>query len=121
QLRTIARNIAKVEAPTPELLKITLKDIDPDFLQELCDYYPKILAAHVAKNAGNPTGDALRDLYNKTAVGTGPYKVRNFDKTRATELERFDDYWDGKPFMDGLRIIYRMDFAAQQAAFITGE
>ena len=120
-LRTLSKNMEKVEAPNPNTLRITLKEVDPDFLQELCDYNPKILSASVAKAAGNPTGDALRELYNKTAVGTGPFKVRNYDKTRGTELERFEDYWGGRPYLDGLRIIYRLDFSAQQAAFITGE
>ncbi len=120
-LRTLSKNMERVEAVGPDTLRIVLKQVDPGFLEALADYNPKILPAHIAENAGNPAGDALRELYNKTAVGTGPFKLRSFDKTRATELERFDGYWRGKPYLDGIRVIYRIDRSAQQAALIAGE
>ena len=120
-LRTMSKNLEKVEQAGPDTIRFVLKQVDPDFLQEMADYNMKILPGHLAEKAGNPTGDALRELYNKTAVGTGPFKLRTFDKTRFTELERFEGYWGGKPYMDGIRVIYRIERAAQQAALIAGE
>lgn len=120
-LRTMSRNIERVEPQGADTIRVSLKNIDPDFLQLLADFNPKILPAHIAEKAGNPSGEALQELYNKTAIGTGPFKLRSFDKTRATELERFDDYWGGKPYLEGLRVIYRVERQAQQAAFIAGE
>ncbi len=118
--RTLARSFESVEAMGPSGVRMRLKNLDPEFLPQLADFNPKILPAHIAEKAGNPTGDALRELYNKTAVGTGPFKWRTFDRTKHMELERFDGYWGGRPYLEGFRIFYRIDRSAQQAGFIVG-
>jgi len=37
-------------------------------------------------------------------VGTGPYKVREWDTAKKIVLERFDDYWGERPFFE--RIVF---------------
>ena len=81
----------------------------------------KILASHIAKKAGNPTGDALRELYEQNVVGTGPYKFRSFDSKKSLELERFESYWGGRPFLDGTRVLFGLDRSTQQAGVIARE
>ncbi|MBO8165314.1 MAG: oligopeptide ABC transporter substrate-binding protein [Brevibacillus sp.] len=39
-------------------------------------------------------------------IGTGPFKVKNIQPGEFVELERFDDYWQGKPYLDG--IVYKV-------------
>jgi peptide/nickel transport system substrate-binding protein len=43
------------------------------------------------------------DAYKADPVGTGPFKLVEWRAAEFTELERFDDYWDGAAHMDGIR------------------
>jgi hypothetical protein len=45
---------------------MTLKTPYPAFLAQIEGQ--KILASHIARKAGNPTGDALRELYEQNVV-----------------------------------------------------
>lgn len=40
----------------------------------------------------------------KTPISFGPFKVKNVVPGESVELERFDDYWQGKPKLDGVTI-----------------
>lgn len=40
----------------------------------------------------------------KTPIGFGPFKVKNVVPGESVELERFDDYWQGTPKLDGVVI-----------------
>ncbi|WP_082147172.1 oligopeptide ABC transporter substrate-binding protein [Rubeoparvulum massiliense] len=37
-------------------------------------------------------------------VGLGPFKVKSVVPGEYVEYERFDDYWDGKPLLDGITV-----------------
>lgn len=39
-----------------------------------------------------------------TLIGTGPYKIKNVDSSKVV-LERFNDYWKGKPSLDEIWLI----------------
>ena len=43
------------------------------------------------------------DAYKADPIGTGPFKLKEWRAAEFTELERFDDYWDGPANMDGIR------------------
>jgi len=54
---------------------------------------------------------AIKDL--KTAkestespIGTGPFKISQMVTNESYELVRFDDYWDGKPYLD--KIVWKV-------------
>lgn len=121
RLRTVADNTEKIEAVGTHQVRLVLKKGDPDFLTEVALPDFKILPAHVAENAGNPTGDALKELYEKTVIGTGPMKLRTFDRRRHLETERFEDYWRGRPYLDGTRCVFGLERSGVQAAFIARE
>ena len=50
-------------------------------------------------------------------IGTGKYKIKSNDDTTEVVLERFDDYHDGKPALDEIRIHYYDDTNTQLLAF----
>ena len=50
-------------------------------------------------------------------IGTGKYKIKSNDDTTEVVLERFDDYHDGKPALDEIRIHYYDDSNTQLLAF----
>lgn len=48
--------------------------------------------------------------------GTGPYKLKSFVPDQTVELARNDAYWDGKPHLDGIKIVRYADATAAQTA-----
>jgi peptide/nickel transport system substrate-binding protein len=56
-------------------------------------------------------GVAVADMVDseqvrKNPVGFGPFKVKNIVPGEMIEFERFDDYWQGKPLLDG--VVYKV-------------
>ncbi|MDI9231018.1 oligopeptide ABC transporter substrate-binding protein [Staphylococcus caprae] len=47
---------------------------------------------------------AKSDKIRKHPIGIGPYKVKKIVQGEAIQLERFDDYWQGKPALDKIEI-----------------
>ncbi|MFW6074883.1 MAG: ABC transporter substrate-binding protein, partial [Chloroflexota bacterium] len=43
------------------------------------------------------------DAYKADPIGCGPWKLVEWRAAEFTELERFEDYWEGAPHMDGIR------------------
>ncbi|WP_018755783.1 oligopeptide ABC transporter substrate-binding protein [Paenibacillus terrigena] len=46
------------------------------------------------------------DQVRKNPIGLGPFKVKKIQPGEFVELERFDDYWQGKPYLD--TIVYKV-------------
>lgn len=74
------------------------------------DFYPSILVGGFWANPipRHYYGDvAVKDMASsektrKTPIGYGPFKIKNIVPGESAELERFDDYWMGKPKLDGV-------------------
>jgi peptide/nickel transport system substrate-binding protein len=59
---------------------------------------------------------------DKNPVGTGPFVFVEYQQNTKAVYERFDDYWiEGKPYLDGLEILYISDDLTMQAAMQSGE
>ena len=57
---------------------------------------------------------------NEHPIGTGPYKFVERIPNQRTVLERFDDHFKGKPYLDQVRIQIQPDTTAALATFTTG-
>lgn len=56
------------------------------------------------------------------AVGTGPYVMTEYIPEDHISFVKNDNYWqEGKPYLDGLKIVFMTDITTQQAAFMNGE
>jgi ABC-type transport system substrate-binding protein len=53
-------------------------------------------------------------------VGTGPYIFKSFSRDVDVEYTRFDGYWGGKPFLDGVNMIMVADATTAQVFFQSG-
>lgn len=120
-LRKSASLFEKVEATGSYGVRITLHNASPYFLDAITYLEPRVLPAHLAERAGNPTGDALTKLYDAHPAGTGPFKLRSFQQNSGLEMERFDGYWKQRPHLDGIRVIFLKDVVTWQAAFAAGK
>lgn len=58
---------------------------------------------------------------NKEPVGTGPYKFESFIPDESATLQRFEDYWGGRPFLDKVVITAIKDSTAAITALKTGQ
>ena len=101
----------RLVAPTP----------DAEFLEAVNSYIGQLaIMPRSAEDAGVD--------FSVEAVGTGPFKVKDWLADSATTVVRHDDYWGGgipggtkdRPYLDGLRIAPGDD-TTQSAAFIAGE
>lgn len=63
--------------------------------------------------------DNLADI-NKTANGTGPYKLTSFVPGQSVDLVRNDAYWGGTPNFEAVKIVRYADATAAQTAASSG-
>lgn len=61
------------------------------------------------------------DAYGQMPVGTGPYKVVDFDSTSHIRLEAFDDYWGGTPPARSIEFRVVPEYSARLAGMVAGE
>jgi len=88
--------IDTIEVVDQYTVRITLKQPTGPFLAALGGRYNAIIPKDSA-----PTGDTLR----RTAIGTGPFMVKEFVPATKLVLEKNPDYWEeGKPYLDELVI-----------------
>jgi peptide/nickel transport system substrate-binding protein len=60
------------------------------------------------------------DWMKLNPVGTGPYQIKAFSRDVSLEFSRFDNYWGGKPYLDGIKFIFVADGTTAQLAFQSG-
>ncbi|MFS0612030.1 oligopeptide ABC transporter substrate-binding protein [Lederbergia ruris] len=111
-----ADSIEGIEVVDPYTVKITFEEVKVNNLENLWNNpMPK----------KHYEGIAVKDLQEskqvrEEPVGLGPFKVKKVVEGEYTELERFDDYWQGKPLLDGV-IVKTIDPSLATGAFENGE
>jgi peptide/nickel transport system substrate-binding protein len=61
------------------------------------------------------------DKFVKEPVGTGPYKVVNYEVGQYIDLERFEDYWGKKPAVREARMYFVAEDTTRMAKLQAGE
>jgi peptide/nickel transport system substrate-binding protein len=116
------------ESTRPELKVVTSIDVIDDYnirLNLSGPTYPDALLNNIAcVHMVSPT--ALQAMTPEEAmlhpVGTGPFKFVSYQRDVSLKYEKFDDYWqDGKPYLDGVEIIFISTKATMIASFNAGE
>ncbi len=85
-------------------------------------YFDIVMWAQLNEQHASPTALAKgvdANMFNP--VGTGPLKFVEYKRDQHLKYVRFDDYWGGKPYLDGLDCIFVPDTTAQLAALLAGE
>ncbi len=110
---TIRKDMATIEALDPQTVRVTTRQASPYFLRSVADDDVVIVPKHVAEAGGD---------FAKTVVGTGPFKMKSADLKKENVFERFEGYWQpGRPYMEGVRLVYGPDDSAMEAALVAGK
>ncbi len=80
--------IAKAEATSPTVVKMTTKSAYPALLAQL------VKLSIVPKAYVEKVGDTE---FNAKPLGSGPYKLTSWQKGISTDLEAYSSYWRAKP------------------------
>ena len=89
----------------------------PLFLINLSSEYMKMYPKHATENLPPDEATSAGRL-----VGSGPWKLKNFEPQASIEYERNTDYFkEGRPFMDGLFFNVVRDFNRRLAAVQVGQ
>ena len=104
--------VSTVEAPDPATVVVTLKFPSVSWLRVAALSYNHILPAQVPDI----------DTYNKTVIGTGPFKLKSEQRDIQIEVERNPTFFrQGLPYLDGIRYYVITDTSAAFAAFRSGQ
>lgn len=86
------------------------------------------LPAHLAHNAGSIIApSAIEEERNggktvdENPIGTGPFKLKQWNRGAEILLEKNEDYWGGAPKIDGIRVVVVPEQATRVAMIETGE
>ncbi len=90
-----AEEVTGYKAIDDQTVQITLKRPTPYFLGKLT----YIVSAVIDKDAA-PVGKEMTEL--SQMVGTGPFKVEDYQRDLTTRLAAFDDYHGGRPKLDAI-------------------
>lgn len=89
-------------------ITITTKEAYPELVSELASPFSAIY-------------DTEADDINKAPVGTGPYQIKHYKQSQNIKLDRFDDYWQGKPKLDHVNVTYQEDGNARTSDLASGK
>ncbi len=105
--------LEKIEVINDFEIKAFLKAPDAAFLTALTDAGNSIVPKEEVEGHGDKFGFNL--------VGTGPFVLEEFKIDQEAVLKRNEDYWQKKPYLDGLVISFITDRNQMSNALRTGE
>ena len=104
--------VSKVDAPDDATIVVTLKQPNAPFAALTATM--GIVAKHVHEKIGEKA-------YNQAPVGTGPWKFMEQKVGDHVTLQAFDDYWDGRPWIDFWRENVVPETSVRAIALQTGD
>jgi oligopeptide transport system substrate-binding protein len=57
----------------------------------------------------------------KNQIGNGPFKITDIQEDQLVTFEANDNYWDGRPTLDGIEYVYQKDSAVALEAYRAGQ
>jgi len=113
-----ATSIAGLEVADPVTIKITTEAPNAALADTLAETYI-LQKASLGQVPRDQVGKS--DYWTTKPIGTGPFKFTKYQAGQYMELERFDDYFRGKPLLDKLIRRELKDPATALLAFDNGE
>jgi peptide/nickel transport system substrate-binding protein len=116
--RTTFSNLHEVRALDDHTVVLTLSKPAPYLLYALAAGESPMVPRHLYEDKGDP----LLNPVNRTPIGTGPFRFKEWVLGNYVSYVRNLDYWDApKPHLEALLVRVIPDGAARAVAFETGE
>jgi peptide/nickel transport system substrate-binding protein len=115
------------EGQRKELSQVTSVDVLDDYTVRLnLSKYDNVIISHLTHDAGRMISPAAYEKNGqawseKNPVGTGPFQFVSWQRDVVIKWKRFDDYWDGKPYLDGIEMIKNGDPVADVMSLKLGD
>ncbi|MCP3696976.1 MAG: ABC transporter substrate-binding protein [Aliivibrio sp.] len=90
------QTVTSIKAINPHQVQFTLSSPDNTFLSSLATTYAVILSKEYAQQLAASDD---KNLIDSLPVGTGPFKLSQFQKSEMVRLKRHNNYWQGKANM----------------------
>ncbi|WP_245592347.1 nickel ABC transporter substrate-binding protein [Ectobacillus panaciterrae] len=106
----------KIESMEASGQTLTIRTIEPypALPSELVNPYASVVNVEAEKQMG-------KEAFNNAPVGTGPFKVKQFTPNAEVMLDRYDEYWAGKPKLKGASLKFNEDANVRALALQSGE
>ena len=110
---TALATIDTIETPDPMTVRIKTSRPTPSLLMNLASHYFAIgQAKDIITN-----GEVSAKL-----IGTGPFKLKNYQRSNFVELEKNPSYHvQGRPYLDGLKFFIIPDYTTRLTNFLGGQ
>ena len=102
------KSIEKIDAMT---VKITTDGPMAPLLESLAQRETAIFPKHV-----HDTGQLFKGVLG--TVGTGPMRLKSFDRNEKIVYAAFEDYWKGRPHLDGIVAYFIPEPQSRLAGFV---
>ena len=115
------------EGKRRELESIQSVDVVDDYTVRLnLGIFDNVIISHFTHDAGRMISQAAyekngQEWCEKNPVGTGPFQFVSWQKDVGTKFKRFDGYWGGKPYLDGIETYKVSDQVAELMSFKAGQ
>ena len=112
-----AESIEGIEIIDEKTIKITTTEVYAPFLNDIGSI--AIIPKHVWSQVDIAKAEEATEIL-RSPIGSGPFKMKEFVPDQYAELEAFEDYWDGRPYLDTF-IVQVANQDTAQAQMINGE
>ena len=109
----VLSSVDSVEVVDEYTIRVNLKTTESSFLANIAAGGCTMMSPTALKAKG---AEAKFD-----PVGTGPFKFVSYQRDVLLKYERFDGYWGGKPYLDGIEFAFIADPVTELASFKGGE
>lgn len=112
-----ADTISGIEVIDNKTIKITTKEVYAPFLSSIAG--KQIIPEHIWSKVDIAKAEEATEVL-RSAIGSGPFKMKHFEPDQYAELVGFEDYWQGRPYLDSFIIqVGNQDTASAQ--MVSGE
>jgi ABC-type transport system substrate-binding protein len=107
--------ISSIDVVDDYTIRLNLATYDSSLLVNLAGYVCPMVSPTAIQSLG-------KDASLTHPVGTGPFKFVSYKRDVSLKYEKFADYWQkGKPYLDGIEIVFIADPVTALASFKAGE
>ena len=103
------------EAKRMELAHVASVDVVDDYTVRLnLSVFDNVIVSRLAHDSGRMISPAAYEKHGqawceKNPVGTGPWQFVSWQKDVGMKWKRFDGYWGGRPYLDGIEMMRASD------------